>query len=254
LPTINEHVRIDSCKWTRERTGGGHIVIDLPEALANQAELAANVTATEGPWGIIAIEFPHSIRGSGYGGDINDETSNGLSTHGNWANGIARVFLKNLAIPSTPSCFRQNTMVETDQGEIEIQNITTDNTINNLKVTALTKAFNSDGMMAKITKGAINGKVPTKSLFVQKDHKLCLSPLEIGVMESLLWERTPKDEILYNILLEKPSYMHVNGMKVETLDPESSIAKYWLSKTQSDASKFLTDLEKSAAIANIMAS
>ena len=237
-----------------ESVPAGHIIIGLAEAQANQATLAAIVTATEGPWGIIAIEFPYSIRGSGYGSDIKDETANGLSPHGNWANNISRVFLKNLAIPSTPSCFRQNTLVKTDQGEIKIQDITTDNTINGLKVNALAKGFNSDGMIAKIEKGAINEYVPTEPLYVQKDHKFILSPMEMSVMKKIVWERSPRDEILYNVLLEKSSHMFVNGLKVETLDPESSIAKYWLSRSQASADEFLRDLNQSAKIANIVVS
>lgn len=36
----------------QESVPAGHIVIGLAEAQANQAELAAIVTATEGPWGL----------------------------------------------------------------------------------------------------------------------------------------------------------------------------------------------------------
>ena len=75
----------------------GYEVMTLAKATELQTELAAEVTSIEGTWGIIAIQFPHSIRGAGYGGDINDESANGLSAHGDWANGIARVFLVTIA-------------------------------------------------------------------------------------------------------------------------------------------------------------
>ena len=234
-----------------ESIPAGHIVVGLAEAQANQAELAALVTATEGPWGIIAIEFPHSVRGSGYGGDINDETGNGLSVHGNWANSIARVFLKNLTIPSTPSCFRKDSLVKTDQGEIKIQNIIKENTINNLKVITVTKSFNSDGMLAKIEKGSINNLVPTNDIFIQKDHTLCLTPMEMSIMKPIIWERSSINEILYNILLEKSSYMYVNGLKVETIDPISDIAKYWTTSDQQKSSELLAALNEAAELANI---
>jgi hypothetical protein len=230
----------------------GHVVVGLAEAQANQAELASLVTSTEGQWGIIAIEYPYSIRGAGYGGDINDETSNGLSSNGNWANGIARVFLKNLTIPTTPNCFRKDSLVKTDQGEIEIQNITNEHTINDLKVIMVTKAFNSDGMLARIEKGAINNLVPTATTYIQKDHKLMLTPLEMSIMKNITWERTPSDEILYNVLLEKPSYMYVNSLKVETVDPNSDVAKYWTAKTEEESAELIKKLEYAAYISNIL--
>lgn len=229
----------------------GHIVVGLAEAQANLDELSALVTATEGQWGIIALEFPHSVRGSGYGGDINDETSNGLSAHGNWANGISRVFLKNLSVPSTPNCFRKDSMVKTDQGLVKIQNIDNTNTINNLKVITTTKAFNSDCMLAKIEKGSINNVVPTEDIYVQKDHKLCLTPIEMSIMKPITWERTTKDEILYNVLLEKQSFMYVNGLKVETIDPDSDIAKYWTTSDEQTSLYLLSNLNKAAELANI---
>jgi hypothetical protein len=145
-------------------------------------------------------------------------------------------------------CFRKDSVVKTDQGLIKIQNVDSFNTINGLKVIVLTKAFNRDGILAKIEKNSISKNVPNNTLYTQKDHKFLLSPFEMENMKKIKWEQSPKDELLYNILLEQHNYMYVNNVKVETLDPESLNGKYWLNRIKTEAVNILKELEQTGNI------
>lgn len=69
-----------------------HSPITHAMAVARQVELAAQVTAHQGAWGIAAIEHPYIVKGSAYGGVI-EESSAGQSAHGNWVDNVAVVMV-----------------------------------------------------------------------------------------------------------------------------------------------------------------
>jgi len=76
-----------------EQVPPGYRPIPLNEAVLIQDKLTALVASEEGTWGIIALAYPYRIGGPGYNGQVKDESANGRSPHGDWANFIAKVFL-----------------------------------------------------------------------------------------------------------------------------------------------------------------
>ena len=138
----------------------------------------------------------------------------------------------NIDFPSAQSCFRKGTLVKTDQGTIEIQNIQAGfNTINNKEIKCLTAVYNSDGMVFKIEKDCLGENKPSNTIYMQKDHKLMISPAEFSdllISGKIQFEKSRSDELLYNILLDTHETMMIENIEVETLNPELAISKYFM--------------------------
>jgi len=138
----------------------------------------------------------------------------------------------NIDFPSAQSCFRKGTLVKTDQGTIEIQNIQAGfNTINNKEIKCLTAVYNSDGMVFKIEKDCLGENKPSNTIYMQKDHKLMISPAEFSdllISGKIQFEKSSSDELLYNILLDTHETMFIENIEVETLNPELAISKYFM--------------------------
>jgi len=135
-------------------------------------------------------------------------------------------------IPSTQSCFRKGTLVKTDQGTMEIQNVVAGyHTINNKQIKCVTLVYNSDGMVVKIEKDCLGENKPSNTIYMQKDHKLMISPFEFSALLTsgkIHFEKSNTDEILYNILLDSHETMMIENIEVETLNPELEISKYFM--------------------------
>jgi hypothetical protein len=138
--------------------------------------------------------------------------------------------------PTTQNCFRKDSLVQTDQELIEIQNIIANyHTINNKPVKAITTAFNVDGMLVKIEKDCLGENLPVSTTFMQKDHKLLISPFEFAALLTsgkISFVQSDPKEILYNVLLDKQEIMLVNGVSVETQNPELEISKYYMNPSE----------------------
>lgn len=136
---------------------------------------------------------------------------------------------------SAQSCFRMGTMIETDQGTMKIEDVVEGyNTINNKQINRLTKCLNSDGLIVKLEKGCLGENKPSQDLYMQKDHKLMLSPFEFAGLLStgkITFSQSSTQEILYNILLDTHETMNVANITVETLNPELAISKYFMNST-----------------------
>jgi len=137
---------------------------------------------------------------------------------------------------TTQNCFRKDSLVQTDQELIKIQNIIANyHTINNKPVKAITSAFNIDGVLVKIEKECLGKDLPASTTFMQKDHKLLISLFEFASLltsgKISFVESDPK-EILYNVLLDNQEIMLVNGVSVETQNPELEISKYHMNPSE----------------------
>jgi hypothetical protein len=136
---------------------------------------------------------------------------------------------------SAQSCFRMGTMIETDQGTMKIEDVVEGyNTINNKQINRLTKCLNSDGLIVKLEKGCLGENKPSQDLYMQKDHKLMLSPFEFAGLLStgkITFSQSSTQEILYNILLDTHETMNVANITVETLNPELAVSKYFMNPT-----------------------
>lgn len=115
---------------------------------------------------------------------------------------------------------------------MEIQNIKPNyHTINDKEIKCVTSVYNSDGMVVKIEKDCLGENKPSNTMYMQKDHKLMISPFEFSALLTsgkIQFESSSSDELLYNVLLENHETMMVENIQVETLNPELEISKYFM--------------------------
>ena len=130
--------------------------------------------------------------------------------------------------PLSNICFLKGTLVLTDQGLIEIQNMNNTNTINNIKVDKITQTTQDGGYLICIEKDTISVNIPSERTIISKHHKIIYNKQLVSA-ENIPNVKKIKynGEILYNVLLEKYSYMMVNNMICETLDPNNLIARIY---------------------------
>ena len=136
--------------------------------------------------------------------------------------------------PFIDICFVKDTMVQTDQGQVAIQNLRPGkHTLFKQYILAVTETIHTDSQLVKVAAYAF-GSYPTKDTYVSKNHKINgadsfkeAQEYVNGVTVTLVpYHRQP----LYNVLCERPAFMKVHGMMAETLDPTSDIALYHKSK------------------------
>lgn len=137
---------------------------------------------------------------------------------------------------AAPSCFRKGTIINTDQEDIKIENIVTGyNTINNKPIKRITSAYNTDGVIVKVEKGCLGENKPSNDLFLQKDHKLLISPFEFaGLLTNgkISFITSNSEEILYNVLLDSHEIMKVNNIQVESMNPDLELSKYFMNPSE----------------------
>ena len=130
------------------------------------------------------------------------------------------------------SCFRRGSLIKTDQGNLKIENIVAGyNTINNNIIKRVTQSYNSDGVIVKVDKNSLGENKPENDLYMQKDHKLLISPFDFASLLStnkISFLNSDNEEILYNILLDSQETMKVNNIEVETLNPDLLVSKYFM--------------------------
>ena len=148
-------------------------------------------------------------------------------------------------IVETQSCFRKDTLITTDQETIKIQNIKPGyHTINGKQIKCITPVYNADGVLVRIEKDCLGENKPSNTLYMQKDHKLLISPSEIAALFSsgqITFERSSTREILYNVLLDSHETMIVENIKAETLNPELTISKYFLEGKPTELKEFIEE-------------
>jgi hypothetical protein len=130
-----------------------------------------------------------------------------------------------IQVPLSNICFSGGTLVMTDQGIIEIENITNENTINNIKVKFITSIRSNDEYLVCIEKDTICENIPNQRTIITRNHKMLYNG---NLIEA---ENIPNitlikynGEILYNVLLEKNSFMNVHNLICETLDINNVIS------------------------------
>jgi hypothetical protein len=134
-----------------------------------------------------------------------------------------------LPIPSH-HCFPAYTPVLTDQGLINISNINTQiHTIHNQRIVALTHTYNIEKSMIMIKKNAIVFGVPNIDTVITQNHKILYGGKFVEAFNLInhksIYRIPYNGELLYNILLDNHTYMVINNLICETLDPNSLLAK-----------------------------
>lgn len=135
--------------------------------------------------------------------------------------------------PISNTCFPANTPIMTDQGIISIEKINPlKHTIRNKHIIAITRTITQDEYLVCFEKNAIADNIPCEKTIISKNHlifnkgKMIKAKDFIGKFENI-YKIKYKNEILYNILLDKYDKMVVNNLICETLHPENIIAKLY---------------------------
>ena len=158
-------------------------------------------------------------------------------------------------VPVANICFPVNTLVSTDQGEIEIEKLIPGvNTIDNKKIVTVTKTAMADDKLVLIKKNTLSKNIPNKDTTISGFHKIKHNGKLIEAYKLVNFYKDIKyipykGEVLYNVLMENWETMKVHNMEVETLHPDNIIAKLHNSKL-SESQKLEIQKEISSAVNN----
>ena len=133
---------------------------------------------------------------------------------------------------AAPNCFLKNTMIETDNGAIAIQNITPDkDTIRGKKVLAITQNTYPGENLILFKKNCLYSNIPSRDIVISPEHKVLYKGQMIKAKDFIELGKAKlysySSEIIYNVLLEKHEKMITHNMIVETLDPFSIMGKFY---------------------------
>ena len=142
---------------------------------------------------------------------------------------VGQIMQDNLLVANI--CFIKGTNVVTDQGIIEIQNISLANTINGKKILMTTKTRNVDDYMVLIKKDTLAKNVPNEDTWLTGEHCVLynrkMEKSKNLVNGTSVQKVNMEQQEVYNLLLEglNAGEMTANGMIAETLDPKSIFVK-----------------------------
>ena len=130
-------------------------------------------------------------------------------------------------------CFVKGTPVLTDQGIIEINKINPkEHTIRGEKIFDIIIITSADKELVCFEKDAFKLNVPSDIVIVSKNHKIEVDGVMTLAIDIFKKKKNNKIylinkpyEILYNILLEKLSWININNLICETLNPNANIFK-----------------------------
>jgi len=137
------------------------------------------------------------------------------------------------SVPNGVVCFRKHSIVECDQGPVEIQDIDrTYHTIQNRPIVSVTRSRNLEGKILYIPKDTFKKNYPNRDTYVSYLHKIKHGGVYTRAID--LYSLYP-DQIeimnyqgdLYNILLGGHHSVCINGLTVETLYPNDDVAKLY---------------------------
>ena len=125
---------------------------------------------------------------------------------------------------TTLLCFKKGTKILTDQGEINIENLSQKNTINHNKIHSVPKSIFGGKKIIKIKKDAFGTNKPYVDTIITPEHRVYENEevthttriLDLVNNETIL-EIDANHDTIYSVVLDnKHDYMYANGLKVET--------------------------------------
>jgi len=130
-------------------------------------------------------------------------------------------------------CFVGGTLVNTDQCIIEIDKLVPGiHTINNKRITHLTKTYLADDKIILIKRNALGANIPDQDTRLSGFHKVEYNGLIYeayklcGLLKNVKLIKY-NNEAMYNIMMDKWELVCIHNMIVETLDPNNIIAKLY---------------------------
>ena len=122
-------------------------------------------------------------------------------------------------------CFAKGTIISTDQGKVEIQNIVPGkHTIGEKAICHITKTISPEKKIVCVKKNAFGKNKPNKAITMSGNHCIkCEKGAMVKAKELVANNRNMKfveynKEPLYNVLMEDHNVIKVQNLEVETLD------------------------------------
>jgi len=141
--------------------------------------------------------------------------------------------------PPDPTCFPAGTPVQTDQGEMVIEQLVPgEHTVRGKMIVAITQTRPLQKHVVCFKKDSLCRNVPSQQTLCSKEHKVLYrgemtKARDLADMCKNVKKVSYNGETLFNVLLEKHGKMLVNNMICETLHPENISAKFAKSKNTS---------------------
>ncbi len=139
----------------------------------------------------------------------------------------------NMFTLSSETCFLGGTPVLTDQGMVPIEKIDpTFHTLDHQEIRAITKIRYNGNALVLLEQDSLRRKYPTRDTVISRKHKIYYKG-KMKTAESLVGHKGVRlvpyrNQFLYNVLLDTPGKMSVNGLLCETLHPKNPIARYFI--------------------------
>jgi hypothetical protein len=130
---------------------------------------------------------------------------------------------------TAPTCFPAGTPIQTDQGAIAIEKVTTHNTIRGKKVLVVTRSVGHKSVV-HLPRNSLYKNVPSQDTCCSLEHRIFYNGRMtkardlVSKCESVTKERHDGAP-LFNVLLPSHSKMVVSNLVVETLHPENACAR-----------------------------
>lgn len=152
---------------------------------------------------------------------------------GNNSGVLNTVYYANVSelIPTSNVCFPAGTPVETDQGILSIEKINPDiHTIHKCPL-VITKTITDETYLVNIKKNALGVNYPSANTTLSQNHKVMYNGKMRTANQLIHHKNVSKvnynGDPLYNVLMEEYSYIRVNNLICETLDPHTIIANLY---------------------------
>jgi hypothetical protein len=173
-------------------------------------------------------DSPGDAAGGGGGSSYITDKADNPKYIGGINNGNGKIIIS-YTIPSW-ICFRANTMIQTDTGEVPIQLLKAGkHKIRGDKIVGITKTIHNDNEIVKISKDALFENVPNQDLYLSKQHQVIIHGKYIDAVDLVNYNTITlipyEDEVLYNVLMNNHQVIKANNTSVETLDPRSEVAR-----------------------------
>jgi len=117
-------------------------------------------------------------------------------------------------------CFHEDTIIETDQGDIEIKNLKPNNTIRDLKIISLLKSNIYYNILVLIKKNAFMENYPNRDILITEEHLILINNSFIPagkLIDNKNVLRVKNNSDVYNIILENENYIRIGNLNFNVL-------------------------------------